>query len=258
MIKRRSSLLFACCLAGFFAVPGSAIATDRVHTIARVKPSVVAIATWDKTRVPPMNFIGSGFIVGNGLTVITNAHVAQVAGVNDQAEQLGIIVGDHGAANFRQAKLTASDTEHDIAKLTITGTPLPALELGDSDSVQEGQKLLFTGFPLGMILGFHHATHQAMVSAITPIAIPTSNSRGLNAKTVKRLRDAPYFVFQLDGTAYPGNSGSPLYDPETGKVYGIVNKVFVKGTKEAAISAPSGISYAIPGKFIVELLGMTK
>ena len=62
---------------------------------------------------------------------------------------------------------------------------------------------------------------------------------------VKRLRD-PYDVFQLDATAYPGNSGSPLYEPRTGDVVGIINKVFVKETKENVLKDPSGITYAIP------------
>ncbi len=37
-------------------------------------------------------------------------------------------------------------------------------------------------------------------------------------------------------------------------VYGIINMVFVKGTKEAALSQPSGITYAIPGKYLQNLL----
>jgi S1-C subfamily serine protease len=61
-------------------------------------------------------------------------------------------------------------------------------------------------------------------------------------------------VFQLDGTAYPGNSGSPLYDPETGIVYGIINKVLIKGMKESALSHPSGITYAIPSNYVRSLL----
>ncbi len=64
---------------------------------------------------------------------------------------------------------------------------------------------------------------------------------------IGQLQKPRYAVFQLDGTAYPGSSGSPLYDPETGLVYGVINMVFVKGTKEAALSNPSGITYAIPG-----------
>ena len=65
-------------------------------------------------------------------------------------------------------------------------------------------------------------------------------------------------VFQLDATAFPGNSGSPLYDPATGEVVGILNMVFVKATKESALTQPSGISYAIPSRFLIELLARLK
>jgi S1-C subfamily serine protease len=97
-----------------------------------------------------------------------------------------------------------------------------------------------------------------MVSAITPIILPAHNSRQLNAKMIGQLQKPRYAVFQLDGTAYPGNSGSPLYDPETGLVYGVINMVFVKGAKEAALSNPSGITYAIPGTYIRDLLERRK
>jgi S1-C subfamily serine protease len=61
-------------------------------------------------------------------------------------------------------------------------------------------------------------------------------------------------IFQLDGTAYPGNSGGPLFDPETGDVLGVLNMVFIKGTRESALTHPSGISYAIPSEYIRLLL----
>jgi S1-C subfamily serine protease len=64
----------------------------------------------------------------------------------------------------------------------------------------------------------------------------------------------PYVVYQLDMVAYPGNSGSPVYDVDTGKVIGVVNSVFVKGTKESVLEKPSGISYAIPVKYVHDLL----
>ncbi len=35
---------------------------------------------------------------------------------------------------------------------------------------------------------------------------------------------------------------------------GVVNSVYVKGAKEAALSNPSGISYAIPVRYVHELL----
>jgi serine protease Do len=113
---------------------------------------------------------------------------------------------------------------------------------------------VFTGFPLGMVLGFHHVTHRALVAAITPVADPAPTSQALNPRMIAQLRNAPYNVFQLDATAYPGSSGSPLYDPSTGEVVGIVNKVVVKGTKESVLTQPSGITYAIPGRYIQELL----
>jgi len=65
---------------------------------------------------------------------------------------------------------------------------------------------------------------------------------------------ALYNIFQLDATAYPGNSGSPLYNTESGQIIGIINKVFIQETKETVIHKPSGISYAIPINFLQELL----
>jgi S1-C subfamily serine protease len=61
-------------------------------------------------------------------------------------------------------------------------------------------------------------------------------------------------VFQLDGTAYPGNSGSPVYRPDSGEVIAVVNSAFIKGTKESVLKQPSGISYAIPVSKLKQLL----
>ena len=91
-----------------------------------------------------------------------------------------------------------------------------------------------------------------------PVALPGITAGQLTAQTINRLRNSAYRVFQLDGTAYPGNSGSPLYDPADGAVYGIINAVFVQGTREAAIGRPSGITYAIPSQHIRELLQREK
>ncbi|MFI5445953.1 hypothetical protein [Polaromonas sp. UC242_47] len=65
-------------------------------------------------------------------------------------------------------------------------------------------------------------------------------------------------MFQLDGTAYPGNSGGPLFDPDTGDVLGIVNMVLIKGSRESALTNPSGITYAIPSAFVLQLLQRSK
>jgi S1-C subfamily serine protease len=97
-----------------------------------------------------------------------------------------------------------------------------------------------------------------VIASITPIVLPGSNAQELKDKSVRRLRSGAFPIFQLDATAYPGNSGGPLYDAESGDVLGIVNMVLVKATKEAVLEKPSGISYAIPAGFLIALLGRIK
>ena len=104
-----------------------------------------------------------------------------------------------------------------------------------------------------MVLGQYPVTHEGIVSGKPPIVTPAPSSRQLTAEQIKRNRH-PFRVFQLDAIAYPGNSGSPLYRIDTGHVVGIVNSVYVKKSKEAALTSPSGISYAIPAEYIKKLL----
>lgn len=252
MKTRLSPLLF--CLALFVAAAPCRADDALAQAIARVKPSVVGVGSLQKLRTPPMNFIGTGFVAGDGLSVLTCAHVIQKLLDAKTDEVIGILTGQGEAAQFRPAKVLSIDTEHDLALLRLAGTPLPALALGDAASVREGQAMAFTGFPLGMLLGLHHVTHRATVSSLTPVVMPSENAQRLDTRRLAQLQKAPYTVFQLDATAYPGSSGSPLFDPETGLVYGIVNMVWVKGLKETAISAPSGITYAIPGNHMQAIL----
>jgi serine protease Do len=232
----------------------SSQAADLKDVIAVVKRSVVGVGTNMPTRSPATMFSGTGFVVGDGLSVITNSHVVPdlVAG-EERVERLGIVVPDGNGVRFIPAELVARDVEHDLAHLRLSGPPLPALSLGDSDAVREGQDLAFTGYPLGMVLGLHAANHRAMLAAISPAITPSLTSSKLDARRIAAMQ-RPFNIFQLDGTAYPGNSGSPVYDPETGQVWGIVNAVFVKGLKENAISNPSGITYAVPVNHVRNLL----
>ncbi|WP_426173113.1 S1 family peptidase [Massilia sp. TWR1-2-2] len=242
-------LLAACAL----ALPTFA-ASELARTIAAVKPSVVGVGTFLQTRSPATAFNGTGFVVGDGLSVITNSHVVPELLDSEKRETLGVVILRGGQIEFRPAVLAGRDRAHDLAHLRISGAPLPALALGDSDSAVEGQELAFTGFPLGMILGLHPATHRALLAAITPIVMPSLSSRALDVRAIAQLQRTPFAIFQLDGTAYPGNSGSPVYDPASGTVLAVINMTFVKGLKENAISQPSGIAYAIPAKYVRDLL----
>ena len=64
---------------------------------------------------------------------------------------------------------------------------------------------------IGQVLGPSAATHRAMVAAVTPIAIPPAHASALDANVLRRLQRGAFPVYQLDGTAYPGHSGSPVW-----------------------------------------------
>ncbi|MBS3964624.1 MAG: trypsin-like peptidase domain-containing protein [Methylomonas sp.] len=221
--------------------------------LQRVKPSVVAVGTVMPTRNPRGVFLGTGFVVDDGKTIITNAHVVDKPLDGVRLEKFAVFYRQDQRENMALAELVVVDPEHDLALLTLKDVRLPALAIADSDTVREGEVFAFTGYPIGMVLGLFPVTHRGMIAAISPNAIPVLASRQLNLKMLRHL-NAPFDVFQLDATAYPGNSGSPVYDMSDGKVVAIVNKVFVQGTKENAITHPSGISYAIPSKHIKALL----
>ena len=226
---------------------------DYTGIIARTKPAIVGVGTFQKTRRPPIRLLGTGFGVLDGRHVLTNLHVIPEELNTAQRESLTVMVGTGRNPERRRASLHASDPQHDLAVLRIEGAPVPTLELAPETAVREGGIYLFTGYPIGAVLGLYPATHRAMIAAITPIVIPADHSSRLEPAAIRRLR-APYDVYQLDGTAYPGNSGSPLYRPDSGQVVGIINKVFVKETRESALTDPSGISYAIPAAHAVRLL----
>lgn len=229
-------------------------AAELADAIERVKPSIVGIATLLRTRSPAVQFSGTGFAVADGHHVVTNAHVVARTLDGERNESWIALLPGTDDPQPREAKVLGIDSEHDLAVLRISGEPLRALRIGDSDRVREGQALALTGFPLGLVLGFRPVTHRATLAAITPAAVPGPTSRQLRSTQIARLRDAPYFVFQLDGTAYPGNSGSPLYDPDTVLVLGVINSVFVQGTRENVVRLPSGITYAVPARHVLDLL----
>ena len=253
-----SRLALGCAMALLLAGASPGVAQNP-STIERIKPSIVAVGSFERTRNPQFSFAGTGFAVGDGSLVATNEHVLPKTLNTERNETIAISVRiQDDAIQVRAARKVASDASADLALLRIDGPPLRPLRLGDSDGVREGESYLFTGFPIGAVLGLFPVTHRAMIAAVTPIVIPAARADQLDARSLRRLQAGAYQVFQLDGTAYPGNSGSPVYRPDSGEVIGILNSVFVKGTKEAALTQPSGISYAIPAQKLKELLERTR
>ena len=236
---------------------GDAGINALADTVARIKPSIVGVGTVLKTRRPPNVLMATGFVVREGNHVITNAHAIPEKMDRKKNEILVIFSGHGRNSKTHPARILEVDQEHDLALLEIGGGPLPAMTLGDDAPVREGELYAFTGFPLGAVLGLYPATSRGIISAISPVAIPGHHSRRIKTGVFKRLKN-PYLVFQLDAVAYPGNSGSPVYDVNSGMVIGVINMVFVKGTKEHAITDPSGITYAIPVGYVHEMIRKAK
>ena len=105
---------------------------------------------------------------------------------------------------------------------------LPFVEMGDSDSVREGDRVITCGFPLGPALqpGSPAGSlfHKGIVSGICPHS------------AVK-----PRESFLLDMTINRGNSGGPLIDEITGKLVGIVIERVLDPDP-----IPAGIGVAVP------------
>ena len=226
---------------------------DVANTLQFVKPGVVGVGTFNPTASPRANLRGTGFAVLDGHYVVSCAHIFTKPLDTEKNETHAVFIGRDRQMTVRQAQLIATDKSRDLALLKIEGDPLPALKLGDSNQVREGWQLYFTGYPIGSVLGLNPSTHRAGLASIIPIFTPVAAASQLNTRTLKQANDA-YEVFGLDAIAYPGNSGSPVWHPETGEVLGVVNSVYIKGAKEAALSAPSGITYAIPVKYVHTLL----
>lgn len=230
-------------------------AATLVEIIAKAKRSVVAVGTYSAVDNPRFGFRGTGFVVGNGNLLITSAHVLPEPGVGDIKAGLMIqLATATGALEMRPATIAALDKTHDLVLLQFEGAPLPVLAVAAAADIREGLSIAFIGFPIGGVLGFTPVTHRGIISSITAVALPTPNSRQLNEMAVRRLREGSFDIYQLDATAYPGNSGGPVLNAETGEVVGVISMVLVKGTRESALSQPTGISYAIPAGFVAELI----
>lgn len=257
LICRKKHFVGALAISGVTFLPPSL--ADVPAAIALVKPSVVIVGTFKLTNSPRFTLRGTGFVAGDGNWAITNAHVIpDGADFDPDAKIVVQIRTGQNDLQMRHATVLEVDKLHDLALLQFDGAAVPKLSLRDSDTVREGQPIAFMGFPIGGALGFSAVTHRGMVSSITAIALPSANAQQLNARTISSLRSGSFDIFQLDATAYPGNSGGPMFDTDTGDVLGVINMVFVKGTKESALTNPSGISYAIPAKFALQLLQRRK
>jgi S1-C subfamily serine protease len=245
------------------ALPGWA--ADLPALIAATRWSVLPIGLFDPLGSPRFSFRGTAFAVGDGSLVVTNHHVIDTAASASTATggrpPPGWVLQQPlpgGGQTWRRLQIVARDPTHDLVLLRLEGEPLPPLKIAPDERLREGQAVLLMGFPIAGALGFQPVTHRGMVSSIAPIVLPAANAGRLDERAIAAMRRGPFDIVQLDATAYPGNSGGPVVDAETGEVLAVVNMVLTKGGREGALQYPSGISYAIPGRWVRELMAVAR
>lgn len=219
--------------------------------IKQSQPGIVAIGLYTPLEAKDPRLLGSGFVIGDGKHIVTNYHVVATELRTDVVQRYVAIAGKGEQPQVITVELLAIDPVHDLAILSIDKTLTP-LSLASDEFVDEGTDIYFIGFPIGAVLGYFPSTHQGIISAIAPDINPARNANELTIQMLARLKK-PFMIYQLDATAFPGNSGSPVFSRDTGEVIAVINKVFVSAGKEAALSNPSGISYAIPVKHLRKL-----
>lgn len=239
-------LVVALCLSA-----SQSVAASLVETIAKIRPSVVGIASLQPTKLSPAMVIGSGFVVGDGHHVVTSFHVIRPQ--DAQAGQVFYVMSQNGAqVDRRNAKIVAVNPSTDLAILLIDGPALPPVRLrADAQMAPEGTEIAITGFPIGVVLGFQPTTTRGIVSAVPSNRTPEISSNGLSAEAIRAPR---FSIYQLDVLAYPGNSGGPVYDTASGEVLGVVAAGFIKSQKEHILSDPSAITYAMPSGFVRDMM----
>ena len=156
--------------------------------------------------------IGSGVLIDVEGSIVTNAHVVEGAA--------NITVTLHDGTRL-PAELIGSDLQSDVALLHVTlpqGSHAPA-QLGDSDKLEIGQKVLAIGHPFG--LGYAFST--GIVSGF-----------GQRLETKQEVFQAR--VIQTTTPINPGNSGGPLVDSED-RVVGI-NSAILMGAQNIGFAIP--------------------
>ncbi|MEX2111787.1 MAG: transglutaminase family protein [Pirellulales bacterium] len=154
---------------------------------ARIGKSIVTITS--ASRDGSRDNVGTGFIISPDGLIATNFHVA--------GEGRAVRVQLADGRGFDVAAVEAFHRQHDLAILRIDAKDLPALELGDTDLVKQGQRVVALGNPAGL----RHSVVSGVVSA------------------VREMDGRP--MIQVAIPIEPGNSGGPLVDLQ-GRVLGIL------------------------------------
>ncbi len=208
------------------------IEADAEHLLltniyARVNPSVVNIeAAIDQGGINTVQY-GSGFIYDRNGHIVTNAHLV------NQADDIRVTFYDGYVID---AELVAQDDYSDIAVLYVNA-PIPRLQpvtLGDSDTVQVGDRAIVIGNPWGL-------NGSMTTGIISGIGRQLNSVELLNSSLIPSFQN-PHII-QIDASLPPGNSGAPLLNSQ-GQTIGITTAL------TADDNTLLGVGFGIPSNTI--------
>ncbi|OIP06590.1 hypothetical protein AUK41_02220 [Candidatus Berkelbacteria bacterium CG2_30_43_20] len=195
-----------------------------IDVAKKVSPAVVSIST----KSSAVDFFGqtvthegggSGFIITSDGLIVTNKHV-----VSDKNAMYTVFTYDWKSY---PAEVLARDSVSDFAVVKIKASGLHVVELGDSDQLQVGQRVVAIGNALGQ---FQNTVTSGVISA-KERQIDAGSAAGGGSEHLEGL-------LQTDAAINEGNSGGPLINLK-GEVVGINTAVAAKGQAE-------GIGFALP------------
>lgn len=177
------------------------------------------------TVISKQRSTGTGVILTDDGYIVTNAHVVRGAR-KIQVRLAPSMIADQPRVSLIEARLVGLDAEADLAVIKIERTALPALRLGNSNAVHQGQLVLAFGNPLGL---------------------ESSVSMGIISSTARQIKPDDLMVYlQTDAPINPGNSGGPLVDTE-GRVIGINTFILSQS------GGSEGLGFAIPSSIVTEI-----
>ena len=170
---------------------------------------------------------GSGFVVDDDGTIVTNAHVVE------GADEVGVRFEENG--DVVDAQIQGVDTSTDLAVLKVNPEDveggLTVVPLGNSSKLQVGDPVIAIGNPFG----YSRTVTTGIVSGL---------QREIIAPNGFTIPD----VIQTDASINPGNSGGPLLDAN-GRVIGINSQIATGGGQGSV-----GIGFAVPVNTAKDLL----
>ena len=196
-----------------------------INLYERVNPSVVNIDVAGVVSEGDFSEFGSG----SGFVIDAEGHIATNYHVVENAERIYVTFADGSVA---EAELVGGDPASDLAviKVEVEAALLHPVELGDSDQVRVGQRVVAIGNPFGLV-------------GTMTVGIVSGVGRTLAADTFAEAtgRYSNPDIIQTDASINPGNSGGPLLDSQ-GRVVGINSAIRTTGENRAN----SGVGFAVP------------